>query len=185
MFPALVGHVPLPEGVTHTPDAHARRAAALTASEAPAVAPRVVYPDGTWSSDEEVEGDTAVSAAAAAAEAPGSSTGRGKAASASDADSDGDDESGGASDDDSDSGDDESTSAKQDKTKCYVDWAATSTDTRTVFSEAAASHERAVQECCGVIPLAQLREPYTAVRLLAEHLPLEAMYGLKLPAVCT
>lgn len=43
--------------------------------------------------------------------------------------------------------------------------------------------ERAVQECCGVLPLAQIREPYSAVRFLAEHLPLEHMYGLKMESV--
>ena len=35
-----------------------------------------------------------------------------------------------------------------------------------------------MQECCGVVPLAQCREPYTAVRFLGEHLPLERLYGL-------
>jgi hypothetical protein len=41
--------------------------------------------------------------------------------------------------------------------------------------------ERGVQECCNVIALAQVREPFTAARLLGEHLPLEALYGLRLP----
>ena len=41
--------------------------------------------------------------------------------------------------------------------------------------------ERAMQELCGVIPLAQVREPYTAVRYLAEVMPVERMYGLSLP----
>lgn len=45
--------------------------------------------------------------------------------------------------------------------------------------------ERAMQECCGVVPLAQVREPYTAVRLLAEYLPLERMYGLPLTVAPT
>lgn len=36
-----------------------------------------------------------------------------------------------------------------------------------------------MQECLGVVPLAQVREPYTAVRLLGEHLELERLYGLK------
>lgn len=45
--------------------------------------------------------------------------------------------------------------------------------------------ERAIQECCGVLPLAQVREPYSAVRFLAQHLPLEVMYGLRLPKVST
>lgn len=35
-----------------------------------------------------------------------------------------------------------------------------------------------MQECCGVVPLAQVREPYTAARLLGEQLPLERMYGI-------
>ncbi len=38
-----------------------------------------------------------------------------------------------------------------------------------------------MQECCGVIPLAQVREPYTSVRFLAQHLPIEKYYGLTLP----
>ena len=41
--------------------------------------------------------------------------------------------------------------------------------------------ERGMQELCGVIPLAQVREPYSAVRVLAERLPLERLYGLTLP----
>jgi hypothetical protein len=41
--------------------------------------------------------------------------------------------------------------------------------------------ERAMQQLCGVISLAQVREPYTAVRYLAERMPIEAMYGLRLP----
>ena len=41
--------------------------------------------------------------------------------------------------------------------------------------------ERACQELLGVIPIAQVREPYTAVRYLAERLPLAALYGLALP----
>ena len=41
--------------------------------------------------------------------------------------------------------------------------------------------ERAMQELCGVVPLAQVREPYTAVRYVSEHLPIENMYGLSLP----
>ena len=36
-----------------------------------------------------------------------------------------------------------------------------------------------MQECLGVVPLAQVREPYTAVRLLGEHLEVERLYGLK------
>lgn len=39
----------------------------------------------------------------------------------------------------------------------------------------------AMQHCLGVIPLAQVRECYTAVRFLAERLPLEKWYGLTLP----
>ena len=42
--------------------------------------------------------------------------------------------------------------------------------------------QRSLQECAGVLPLAQLREPYSAVRLIAEHLPVERLYGLRLPA---
>ena len=38
---------------------------------------------------------------------------------------------------------------------------------------------RAMQECLGVVPLAQVREPYSAVRFLAERLPIEKMYGLR------
>lgn len=41
--------------------------------------------------------------------------------------------------------------------------------------------QRAIQELLGVIPVAQVREPYTAVRYLAQALPLERMYGLALP----
>ena len=39
----------------------------------------------------------------------------------------------------------------------------------------------AMQHCLGVIPLAQVRECYTAVRFLAERIPLEKWYGLTLP----
>jgi len=39
--------------------------------------------------------------------------------------------------------------------------------------------ERAMQECCGVVPLAQVRECFTAVRFLGEHLDLEKLYGLQ------
>ena len=35
-----------------------------------------------------------------------------------------------------------------------------------------------MQQCCGVVPLAQVRETFTAVRFLGEHLPLERLYGL-------
>ncbi|KAA0161310.1 hypothetical protein FNF31_03924 [Cafeteria roenbergensis] len=45
--------------------------------------------------------------------------------------------------------------------------------------EADLRRHRAMQQCLGVMPLAQVREPYTAVRFLAERLPLERMYGLK------
>lgn len=49
-------------------------------------------------------------------------------------------------------------------------------------SRAGGDHdERAMQECCGVIPLAQVREPYTSIRFVATHLPLERLYGLSLP----
>ena len=36
-----------------------------------------------------------------------------------------------------------------------------------------------MQECLGVVPLAQVREAYTGVRLLGEHLELERLYGLR------
>lgn len=42
-------------------------------------------------------------------------------------------------------------------------------------------NERAMQECCGVIPLAQVREPYTSIRFLMEHLPIERYYGILPP----
>ena len=42
-------------------------------------------------------------------------------------------------------------------------------------------NERAMQECCGVIPLAQVREPYTSIRFLMEHLPIERYYGISPP----
>lgn len=38
-----------------------------------------------------------------------------------------------------------------------------------------------MQECSGIVPLAQVREPYTAVRFLGEHLALERLYGLAPP----
>jgi len=41
-------------------------------------------------------------------------------------------------------------------------------------------NERAMQECCGVIPLAQVREAYSTVRFLSEHLPIERLYGLQM-----
>jgi ribosome biogenesis GTPase A len=41
--------------------------------------------------------------------------------------------------------------------------------------------ERGMQELCGVIAIAQIREPYTALRVLGEMLPIEQMYGLSLP----
>ena len=51
---------------------------------------------------------------------------------------------------------------------------------------AAVDRERAIQECCGVLPIAQVRETYSAVRFIAEALPLEDLYGVRLPAVrCT
>ena len=40
-------------------------------------------------------------------------------------------------------------------------------------------HGRAVQEVCGVIPLAQVREPYSALRVVAEAVPLWDLYGIK------
>ena len=43
------------------------------------------------------------------------------------------------------------------------------------------AEERAKQECCGVVPLAQVREPFTAVRFLGEHLEVERLYGLAPP----
>ncbi|RYG53222.1 hypothetical protein EON66_08850, partial [archaeon] len=44
-----------------------------------------------------------------------------------------------------------------------------------------AAADLAMQQLLGVIPIAQIREPFTAVRYLAEHLPLERMYGLVMP----
>ncbi len=41
--------------------------------------------------------------------------------------------------------------------------------------------ERGMQELGGVIAIAQIREPYTALRVLGEMLPIEQMYGLSLP----
>jgi ribosome biogenesis GTPase A len=41
--------------------------------------------------------------------------------------------------------------------------------------------ERGMQELGGVIAIAQIREPYTALRVLGEMLPIEQMYGLQLP----
>lgn len=41
--------------------------------------------------------------------------------------------------------------------------------------------EIAMQQLLGVIPIAQVREPYTAVRYLTERVALEKMYGLNLP----
>jgi hypothetical protein len=40
---------------------------------------------------------------------------------------------------------------------------------------------KALQILCGLFPLAQVREPYSAVRYLAERVPLERVYGLRLP----
>ncbi len=37
----------------------------------------------------------------------------------------------------------------------------------------------AMQECAGVVPLAQVREPYSAVRFLCEALPLPQLLGIK------
>jgi ribosome biogenesis GTPase A len=42
----------------------------------------------------------------------------------------------------------------------------------------ALDRHRAMQECLGVVPLSQVREPYTSVRLIGEMLPIEALYGL-------
>ena len=47
---------------------------------------------------------------------------------------------------------------------------------------AAYADERAMQELLGVVPIAQVRESYTALRLLAATLPLERLYGLALPS---
>ena len=38
---------------------------------------------------------------------------------------------------------------------------------------------RAVYECCGLFPIAQVREPFSAVRLLAESLDLVRLYNLR------
>ena len=54
----------------------------------------------------------------------------------------------------------------------------TTTLPTTLTLEGAETEERAMQECCGVVPLAQVREPFTALRFLGEHLPLERLYGL-------
>jgi len=37
-----------------------------------------------------------------------------------------------------------------------------------------------LQILCGIFNIAQVREPYSAIRYLAERLPLEKMYGLKM-----
>ena len=38
-----------------------------------------------------------------------------------------------------------------------------------------------MQVLCGLFPIAQVREPFSAIRYLAERLPLEKIYGLTLP----
>ena len=38
---------------------------------------------------------------------------------------------------------------------------------------------RAVYECCGLYPIAQVRESFSAVRLLAETLELERLYNIR------
>lgn len=40
---------------------------------------------------------------------------------------------------------------------------------------------KSLQILCGLYPIAQVREPYSALRYLAERLPIEKMYGLQLP----
>lgn len=61
------------------------------------------------------------------------------------------------------------------------DPAATAASTATTGSVVGLEDERAMQELLGVIPIAQVREPYTAVRYLLERLPLDRLYGLQLP----
>ena len=41
---------------------------------------------------------------------------------------------------------------------------------------------RAVYECCGLFPIAQIREPFSAVRLLGHAMDLVAMYGIQAQA---
>ncbi len=40
---------------------------------------------------------------------------------------------------------------------------------------------KALHILCGLFPLAQVREPFSAVRYLAERVPIERVYGLTLP----
>ena len=40
---------------------------------------------------------------------------------------------------------------------------------------------RCVAELMGMHPIAQVREPFSAIRYLAERIPLEKMYKLKMP----
>ena len=39
-------------------------------------------------------------------------------------------------------------------------------------------HSQALQVACGLFPIPQLSEPYSAVQYIAERLPLEQIYGL-------
>jgi ribosome biogenesis GTPase A len=59
--------------------------------------------------------------------------------------------------------------------------AGTGDPSSSLFAQGGDKDERAMQECCGVIPLAQVREPYTSIRFLASHLPIERLYGISLP----
>jgi len=38
-----------------------------------------------------------------------------------------------------------------------------------------------LQVLCGIFPIAQIREPYSCVQFIAEHIPLEEIYALKNP----
>jgi len=49
-----------------------------------------------------------------------------------------------------------------------------------VFEATSKLSPRAVFECSGLYPIPQIRETYTAIRFLAEHLPLEKLYRLVL-----
>jgi len=35
---------------------------------------------------------------------------------------------------------------------------------------------------CGIFPIAQIREPYSCIQFIAEHIPIETIYALKKPA---
>ena len=50
----------------------------------------------------------------------------------------------------------------------------------TAFQDAEAAAPRQVFELSGLYPIPQIRETYSALRFLAEHVPLELLYGLEL-----